>query len=61
MLTDTFALELSFSCVRPWRRVVTCNGVKIKSLQHLRDLWNGSYSESQTSQENGESANKRMR
>merc|ERR1711937_625081 len=39
VLTEIFAHELSFSYIRPWRRVVRYNGEKIKSLQHLQDLW----------------------
>jgi len=42
VLVEIFAHELSFSYSRPWRRVVSYNGEKIKSLQHLQDLWNGS-------------------
>lgn len=57
ILTEIFAHELSFSYIRPWRRVVTYNEVKIKSLEHLQDLWNDSCSTVQKSQENGESVN----
>lgn len=39
VLTEIFAHELSFSYIRPWRRVVRYNGEKIKSLQHLQELW----------------------
>jgi len=42
ILVEIFAHELSFSYVRPWRRVVSYNGEKIKSLQHLQDLWSAS-------------------
>jgi hypothetical protein len=39
VLVEIFAHELSFSYSRPWRRVVSYNGIKIKSLEHLQDLW----------------------
>jgi len=39
---EIFAHELSFSYSRPWRRVVSYNGEKIKSLRHLQDLWTAS-------------------
>lgn len=42
VLTEIFAHELSFSYSRPWRRVVSYNGEKVKSLQHLQDLWSDS-------------------
>merc|ERR1712176_612057 len=42
VLAEIFAHELSFSYIRPWRRVVSYNGEKIKSLQHLQDLWSAS-------------------
>ncbi len=42
VLTEIFAHELSFSYSRPWRRVVSYNGEKIKSLEHLQDLWSAS-------------------
>lgn len=42
VLTEIFAHELSFSYSRPWRRVVSYNGEKIKSIQHLQDLWSAS-------------------
>ena len=42
VLTEIFAHELSFSYSRPWRRVVSYNGEKIKSLLHLQVLWSDS-------------------
>eukprot|EP00527_Entomoneis_sp_CCMP2396_P001069 CAMPEP_0198147394 /NCGR_PEP_ID=MMETSP1443-20131203/35336_1 /TAXON_ID=186043 /ORGANISM="Entomoneis sp., Strain CCMP2396" /LENGTH=543 /DNA_ID=CAMNT_0043811709 /DNA_START=77 /DNA_END=1705 /DNA_ORIENTATION=- len=42
VLVDVFSHELSFSYVRPWRRVVSYNGIPIRSLSHLRDLWEAS-------------------
>jgi len=39
VLTEIFAHELSFSYSRPWRRVISYNGIKIKSLEHLQQLW----------------------
>mmetsp|Transcript_3694 Transcript_3694/g.10458 ORF Transcript_3694/g.10458 Transcript_3694/m.10458 type:complete len:743 (-) Transcript_3694:613-2841(-) len=42
VLTEIFAHELSFSYGRPWRRVVSYNGEKIKSLRHLQELWTAS-------------------
>jgi hypothetical protein len=42
VLTDILAHELSFSYVRPWRRVVAYNGDAVLSLKHLRDLWEAS-------------------
>jgi hypothetical protein len=39
VLTDILAHELSFSYIRPWRRVVAYNGEAVRSLKHLRDLW----------------------
>ena len=44
VLTQIFAHELSFSYSRPWRRVVTYNEIKIKSLEHLQQLWDESCS-----------------
>ena len=38
-LTDILAHELSFSYSRPWRRVTKYNGTPVKSLRHLRDMW----------------------
>ena len=45
VLTQIFAHELSFSYSRPWRRVLSYNEIKIKSLAHLQQLWNESCSE----------------
>ena len=42
VLTEIFAHELSFSYSRAWRRVVSYNGEKIKSLEHLQSLWTAS-------------------
>jgi hypothetical protein len=42
VLTEIFAHELSFSYSRPWRRVVSYNGITIKSLKHLQELWEAS-------------------
>ena len=42
VLTDILAHELSFSYIRPWRRVVAYNGEAVRSLKHLRDLWEAS-------------------
>ncbi len=42
VLTQIYAHELSFSYSRPWRRIVSYNGEKIKSLSHLQDLWSAS-------------------
>ena len=42
VLTEIFAHELSFSYIRPWRRVVSYNGEQIKSLRHLQELWSAS-------------------
>lgn len=39
VLVDIFAHELSFSYGRPWRRVLAYNDVPLRSLKHLRDLW----------------------
>lgn len=40
VLTELFSHELSFGYNRPhWRLVLTYNGIPIKSLAHLRDLW----------------------
>lgn len=44
-LVDIFAHEVTFSYHRPWRRVVSYNGIPIKSLEHLRDLWQASCAE----------------
>ncbi|VEU44005.1 unnamed protein product [Pseudo-nitzschia multistriata] len=54
VLTEIFAHELSFSYSRPWRRVVSYNGEKIKSLGHLQKLWNASCSTVTTSVEQKE-------
>lgn len=45
VLTEIFAHELSFSYGRPWRRVVSYNGVPIMSLQHLQHMWEASCAE----------------
>jgi hypothetical protein len=45
VLTEIFAHELSFSYGRPWRRVVSYNGVPILSLKHLQELWEASCAE----------------
>mmetsp|Transcript_24501 Transcript_24501/g.67832 ORF Transcript_24501/g.67832 Transcript_24501/m.67832 type:complete len:528 (+) Transcript_24501:175-1758(+) len=42
ILVDVFSHELSFSYIRPWRRVVKYNGVIIRSLKHLQELWQAS-------------------
>jgi PDZ domain len=42
VLTEIFAHELSFSYTRPWRRVISYNGVPIVSLQHLQEMWTAS-------------------
>ncbi|KAG7347251.1 trypsin-like peptidase domain containing protein [Nitzschia inconspicua] len=42
VLTEIFAHELSFSYNRPWRRVVSYNGIPIRSLAHLQELWSTS-------------------
>ncbi len=42
VLTDIFAHELTFSYTRPWRQVIRYNGVEIKSLKHLQELWDES-------------------
>merc|ERR1711862_293004 len=42
VLTEIFAHELTFSYIRPWRRVLSYNGIQIKSLIHLQHLWNES-------------------
>ena len=39
VLTTILAHELSFAYKRPWRRVVSYNDIPVKSLRHLRDLW----------------------
>lgn len=39
VLTNILAHELSFSYERVWRCVTAYNGVTVKSLRHLRDLW----------------------
>ena len=39
VLVDILAHELTFSYSRPWRRVTAYNGTTVRSLQHLRDLW----------------------
>merc|ERR1712183_264232 len=48
VLTEIFAHELSFSYTRPWRRVVRYNGIKIRSLQHLQEMWSASCSAAAT-------------
>ncbi|KAL3905337.1 MAG: hypothetical protein SGILL_009718, partial [Bacillariaceae sp.] len=45
VLTQIFAHEVSFSYSRAWRRVVSYNGVPIKSLGHLQELWDASCKE----------------
>jgi S1-C subfamily serine protease len=40
VLTSIFAHELSFAYERPWRLVKSYNGIPVKSLVHLRDMWN---------------------
>lgn len=45
VLTEIFAHELSFSYGRPWRRVVSYNGVPILSLKHLQEMWEASCAE----------------
>jgi len=43
VLTDILAHEVSFGYSRPnWRRVLTYNEIPIRSLAHLRDLWQAS-------------------
>lgn len=42
VLTTIFAHELSFAYQRQWRRVVAYNDTPVKSLRHLRDMWNDS-------------------
>ena len=39
IITDILAHELTFSYQRNWRRVTEYNGIPIRSLEHLRDLW----------------------
>ena len=56
ILTEIFAHELSFSYIRPWRRVISYNGEIIKSLSHLQDLWDASCAQVTNSVE----ANERM-
>ena len=57
VLTEIFAHELSFSYSRPWRRVVSYNGEKIKSLEHLQDLWSASCTQVTTSMDTDDGAN----
>ena len=45
ILTQIYAHELSFSYVRAWRRVVRYNGIIIRSLEHLQELWSASCNE----------------
>ena len=53
VLTQLFSHELSFGYNRPnWRLVETYNEIPIKSLAHLRDLWNESVSKASTSSVN---------
>jgi hypothetical protein len=48
---------LSFSYSRPWRRVVSYNGEKIKSLEHLQDLWSASCAQVMKSVDANDGAN----
>ena len=51
VLTTIFSHELSFSYVRPWRRVASYNGTPVLSLEHLRNLWQDSCSTVDVSEE----------
>jgi hypothetical protein len=61
VLTSILAHELSFAYKRPWRRVVSYNDVPVKSLRHLRDLWEESCSAAAAAAASSSSGNKKKR
>ena len=48
VLTEIFVHELSHSYIRPWRRVLSYIGIKVKSLYDLQHLWDESCSQVQS-------------